>query len=125
VDAGIVGLPVGPPGQMDEKFATYAVSVPNVIMEIIADTGEVITKEGQRGQIVVTNFMRRLMPVIRYPMGDITEWVNYGERKFRFFGERSNRSPGWNGIVRPDESTHSGFKRSERGGAERFQVLVR
>ena len=89
VDAGIVGMPVNLPGQMDDKFATYTVNVPNVIMEIVSSAGEVITEEGNRGQIVVTNFMRRLMPIIRYPMGDLAEWVNYGERQFQFVGREA------------------------------------
>ncbi len=35
---------------------------------------------------MITNLERRLMPIIRYPMGDVAEWVDYNRRKFRLCG---------------------------------------
>ena len=46
----------------------YAVNTQDVIMELVTDDGEPITEEGVRGNKVITNLVRRLMPIIRYPM---------------------------------------------------------
>ncbi len=61
------------------------------ILEIIdPDTGLPIHKTGQRGKIILTNLTRRLMPIIRYPVGDMGEWIDsesvQNERKFRILG---------------------------------------
>lgn len=39
------------------------------------NAGDLITKEGVRGNVAIINLTRRLMPVIRYPMGDAAEWT--------------------------------------------------
>ena len=57
-----------------------------MIMELNTDTGNSITERGVKGNVVITNLTRRLMPIIRYPMGDIAEWVDYSSRKFRLCG---------------------------------------
>ncbi|MBK24369.1 MAG: AMP-dependent synthetase [Halobacteriovorax sp.] len=54
------------------------------IMEIINDSGEVITNEGEVGKLVYTNLARTLMPIIRYPVGDLAKWV--GNNKFLLLG---------------------------------------
>ena len=86
VDAGVIGLPDYPPGGIDQCTTSYTVNTSSVIMELISDTGEVITTEGVKGNVVVTNLKRRCMPVIRYPMGDIAEWVDYNSRSFHLRG---------------------------------------
>jgi phenylacetate-CoA ligase len=74
---------------LGEKYLAYTVNMLNVTGEIVSDAGRVIVEEGQRGQIVVTSFMRRLMPIIRYPMGDMAEWADYSRRKFRLVGREA------------------------------------
>ena len=86
VDGGLIGLPEDPPGSTDQNPTCYIVDTSTMIMELITDTGELITAEGVRGNIVITNLVRRLMPVIRYPMGDAAEWTDYSSRKFRLCG---------------------------------------
>ncbi len=54
------------------------------IMEIVDDSGEVITKPGETGKLIYTNLARTLMPIIRYPVGDLAKWV--GEDKFLLLG---------------------------------------
>ena len=85
-DGGYIGIPDSPPGGVDQGPPTYTVNTPTVIMELITDGGELITAEGIKGNIVITNLARRLMPVIRYPMGDVAEWTDYESRKFRLCG---------------------------------------
>ena len=85
-DGGLIGSPDAPPGGVDQNCEIYTVNGPNMIMELVTDTGDLITAEGVKGDIVITNLSRRLMPVIRYPMGDAAEWVDYSSRKFRLCG---------------------------------------
>ncbi len=86
VDAGLIGLPDVPPGGIDQDPTCYTVQTSSMIMELVTDTGDLITEEGVKGDVVITNLTRRLMPVIRYPMGDAAEWVDYDSRKFRLCG---------------------------------------
>ena len=60
-----------------------------MIVELVSDTEEIITIEGQQGRVVITNLSRRLMPVIRYPMGDVAQWVDYSARAFQLYGRDS------------------------------------
>ncbi len=62
-------------------------------MELIdPDTGEIITEEGRPGVIYITSLFKTLIPLIRYPAGDLgeyTEPAGVPDRKFRILG-RSN-----------------------------------
>lgn len=63
------------------------------IVELIdPETGEVITEENRPGAIYITSLFKTLIPLIRYPagdMGEFTEPANVPDRKFRILG-RSN-----------------------------------
>ncbi len=82
VDAGIVGAPV--PG--DDVRVHEAVPDRTVVEILDEATEEPITVAGVRGRVVVTNLFRRLMPIIRYPVGDLAEWVDHECRAFRLVG---------------------------------------
>ena len=62
-------------------------------MELIdPDTGEVITEMNRRGVIYITCLFKTLIPLIRYPAGDMGEYTEpegNADRKFRILG-RSN-----------------------------------
>lgn len=62
-------------------------------MELIdPDTGEVITEMNKRGVIYITCLFKTLIPLIRYPAGDMGEYTEpegTADRKFRILG-RSN-----------------------------------
>jgi len=64
-------------------------------LEIIdPDTGEVIREAGRPGQIYVTSLYKLLMPIIRYPAGDMGEYTEpecVPDRKFKLLG-RSEES---------------------------------
>ncbi len=54
----------------------HEVFLDSCIMELIdEDSGEVINETGRTGKLVYTNLTRKLMPIIRYPVGDRAEWV--------------------------------------------------
>jgi phenylacetate-CoA ligase len=71
VDAGILAAPVAeePDTRVHEVFS------PDKVVEL-----------GRPGRLVATDLVRRLMPVIRYPAGDIAEWVDFPRRRFRLLG---------------------------------------
>ena len=68
VDGGLIGFPDSLTTDNDDNATIYAVNTQDVIMELVTDDGEPITEEGVRGNKVITNLVRRLMPIIRYPM---------------------------------------------------------
>ncbi|MFG1959486.1 phenylacetate--CoA ligase family protein [Nonomuraea sp. NPDC049028] len=82
VDAGLVGGPVpGDDVRVHEAFAN------RTLVELIDDsTGEPITEPGVPGRVIVTNLFRTLMPIIRYPAGDLAEWTDADCRAFRLLG---------------------------------------
>lgn len=61
----------------------------NIIELVDPDTLEVITECGRAGKVLLTNLTRKLMPIIRYPAGDMAMWCeNEGapNRKFKLIG---------------------------------------
>jgi phenylacetate-CoA ligase len=82
VDAGLVAWPV--PG---DDVRVHEAVPDRIIVEILDEaTEEPITAPGVRGRVVVTNLFRTLMPIIRYPVGDLAEWVDEECRAFRLVG---------------------------------------
>lgn len=70
VDAGLIGI-----STPECLTGEHRIFEPETIVEIIDEvTGEAITEEGRTGMLVVTNLTRRLMPLIRYPVGDLAAW---------------------------------------------------
>ena len=83
VDAGILAGPVA--GEPDTRV--HEVFSPDKVVELLdAETGEPIEEPGRPGRLVATDLVRRLMPVIRYPAGDIAEWTDFPRRRFRLLG---------------------------------------
>ncbi|MDD4976387.1 MAG: hypothetical protein PHY93_18660 [Bacteriovorax sp.] len=57
----------------------------NIIEIVDPDTNEVITEQNRVGKVLLTNLTRKLMPIIRYPAGDLAMWVESAETPFRKF----------------------------------------
>jgi phenylacetate-CoA ligase len=83
VDAGILAGPV-----TDEPDArVHQVFTADKIVELLDPvTGSPIEEPGRPGRVVATDLARRLMPIIRYPVGDLAEWVDFPQRRFRLLG---------------------------------------
>lgn len=72
VDAGLLGYVT--PDCAPEVHHTFGETT---VIEIIdPETQEPIEETGQPGYAVLTNLTRRLMPIIRYPVGDMAEWID-------------------------------------------------
>lgn len=88
VDTGLIGASA-PDCQPGEHRAFE----PETIVEILdEDSGAPVIEQHRPGLLVVTNLTRRLMPIIRYPVGDLAEWTEAPGtpgRKFRLMGRSS------------------------------------
>lgn len=83
VDGGALGAPVA--DSTDSRL--HRAFRPSRILEIVdPETGAVVTAAGVAGRVVVTDLSRRLQPVIRYPVGDLAEWVDCDAGVFRLLG---------------------------------------
>jgi phenylacetate-CoA ligase len=72
VDAGLLGY-ADPSCGIDE----HRVFGDSSVIEIVdQDTNLVIQDKAKPGRVLITNLTRTLMPIIRYPAGDIAEWVD-------------------------------------------------
>jgi phenylacetate-coenzyme A ligase PaaK-like adenylate-forming protein len=85
VDAGFIGAT-----SRDCAFGEHRMLASHSLLEIIDEhTGEVIEECDRSGRLVVTNLTRRLMPLIRYPVGDLACWrepASTAMRKFALLG---------------------------------------
>jgi len=85
VDAGFLAY-----ADMECGFNEHRVMDEHTLVEIVdADTGQVILEEGRQGLIVATNLTRKVMPIIRYPIGDYGMWrepEQTANRKFVLLG---------------------------------------
>jgi phenylacetate-coenzyme A ligase PaaK-like adenylate-forming protein len=82
VDAALLGNPV-----LDDDRRLYRAPTNQMVLEIVDDhTGAPIEENGRSGRVVKTDLNRRLMPVLRYPVGDRAEWVDRDAGLFRILG---------------------------------------
>ncbi|MFC5474757.1 phenylacetate--CoA ligase family protein [Paraherbaspirillum soli] len=90
VDAGLVGA-----STPDCALGEHRVFDGDTLVEIVDDTsGQPIDAIGQNGILVVTNLQRRLMPLIRYPTGDLAAWCEPAGSPQRKFALRGRASQG-------------------------------
>jgi phenylacetate-CoA ligase len=90
VDVGPIGVPAQVPTSLDEAFdPTFRVCSPAVYIELLAEDGTVIKEPGVKGNVVATPLVRYLQPMIRYPVGDVAEWVDYAAKTFKHRGRTS------------------------------------
>ncbi len=86
VDAGLIGYADDSCGP-DEHRAFGEATVLEIVDE---DTLEPITTPNKAGKVLITNLIRSLMPIIRYPVGDRAIWTEEvsenKDRKYRIMG---------------------------------------
>lgn len=85
VDGGMIGY-----SSKDCANTEHRVFDDVSVIEIVdPDTNEVITEKNRVGKILLTNLTRKLMPIIRYPAGDLAMWLEdegTPNRKFKLQG---------------------------------------
>lgn len=85
VDAGFIGA-----SHRDCALGEHRIPESHGVLEILDEhTGEVIDECDRVGRLVMTNLTRRLMPLIRYPVGDRACWREPSgtpRRKFALMG---------------------------------------
>ncbi|QWF84667.1 phenylacetate--CoA ligase family protein [Amycolatopsis sp. CA-230715] len=83
VDGGILGAPVAD----DSDVRVFRAFQPSRVLEIV-DTVDAspIEEPGRPGRLLLTDLGRRLLPIIRYPVGDLAEWTDFPSRTFRLLG---------------------------------------
>ncbi|MFA6236537.1 MAG: AMP-binding protein [Bacteriovorax sp.] len=85
VDAGLLGYSDRTCHDGEHRVFDRA----NIIEIVDPDTDEVITEQNRVGKVLITNLTRKLMPIIRYPAGDLAMWTESSEtpyRKFKLMG---------------------------------------
>ncbi|VVM53119.1 AMP-binding protein [Pseudomonas fluorescens] len=89
VDAGFIGAT-----SRDCALGEHRMLASHSLLEIVDEhTGEVIEECDRRGRLLITNFTRRLMPLIRYPVGDLACWrepATAAMRKFALLGRSAS-----------------------------------
>jgi phenylacetate-CoA ligase len=87
VDAGLIGY-VDQTCRIDEHRAFGSATTLEIVDE---DTLEPIEEPARPGKVLLTNLIRSLMPIIRYPVGDRAMWVepqshSNPDRKYMLLG---------------------------------------
>ncbi len=90
--AGYASVEGGPIGYADAACtgSEHRVYDGGSVIEIHdEETGVVIDETGRPGRVIFTSLVRRLMPLIRYPTGDLAQWIELpgaANRKFSLLG---------------------------------------
>lgn len=98
----------------------------STVLELLDDEGRPIEEPGVAGELVITNVRRRLMPVIRYPVGDRGVWLDAPgtpSRRFRVLG-RSNNSARFGPISLYAEDVHDALAKVPGLDIVNFQLRV-
>lgn len=123
VDAGLLGYADASCGPDEHRaFSRYT------HIEILDEaSGEVIEEEGRVGRVIVTNLTRLLMPILRYPAGDLGCWIEPAgtpDRKFRLMGRSEEGARVGPATLYVEDVRQVLRSFHERLGASDFQMLV-
>ena len=122
VDAGLVGA-----STPDCGLGEHRVFDEQTRVEILDElSGEVIEACGQAGNLVVTNFTRTLMPIVRYPVGDRAIWCEPAgtpQRKFALQGRSAESRRVRVGVVSLFPEDIGEITRRVGGGLQ-WQLLI-
>lgn len=129
---GVAGVDYGELGwaSPEAEPGVHCVFDASTVMELVnEDSGAPIDAVGVSGKIVLTNLQRRLMPIIRYPVGDRAEWldpVGTPSRRFRLLGrtEEGARIGPMSLYVEDVRQVLSEFEREHAIGLKDFQLCI-
>ncbi|MDX9669268.1 MULTISPECIES: phenylacetate--CoA ligase family protein [unclassified Pseudomonas] len=122
VDAGPIGI-----SARDCALGEHRMLETHSVLEIIDEvTGEVIEECNRNGRLVLTNLTRRLMPVIRYPVGDLACWrepAGTPMRKFALAGRSMHSQRVRVGVLSLDTGDIADLVRAI-GNSDDWQLLI-
>ena len=123
VDGGLIGY-----SSVDCQNGEHRVFTGANIIEIVdPDTDEVITEKNKIGKILLTNLTRKLMPIIRYPAGDLAMWMEdeaTPNRKFKLQGRSEEAARLGTLSVYFDDSREMIMKALRSGSLFQFQMVL-
>ncbi len=75
---GIAGVDYGEMGWVDPlcEPGVHRTFDESTVLELLDEHGRPLVDAGAEGALHITNFLRKLMPVIRYPVGDRGRWID-------------------------------------------------
>ncbi|ROV95017.1 hypothetical protein VMCG_08354 [Cytospora schulzeri] len=90
-DGGLLGIPAELPGVREDSDIKpiYKANRPLIVLELLAEDGSAIKEAGIRGRVVITDLRKRLFPCVRYPAGDVAQWIDYDKGTFELLGRES------------------------------------
>ncbi|MFJ2280255.1 phenylacetate--CoA ligase family protein [Pseudomonas sp. NPDC087803] len=122
VDAGLIGI-----SARDCALGEHRMLQRHSVLEIIDEaSGEVIDACNRNGRLVLTNLTRRLMPVIRYPVGDLACWrepPGTPMRKFALMGRSMHSQRVRVGVLSLD-TADIGEQVLTFGASDDWQLLI-
>lgn len=122
VDGGILAGPVA--GEPDVRV--FRAFRPGRLLEVVdEDTGEPIEEPGRPGRLLVTDLSRRLLPILRYPVGDLAEWVDFGQGIFRLLGRAGEGARVGHVTLHLDQLRQVVESATRAHGFRGFQVVLR
>ncbi|RZQ61309.1 phenylacetate--CoA ligase family protein [Amycolatopsis suaedae] len=122
VDGGILGAPVA--GEPDVRV--FRAFTGSRVLEILDPvTGEPIEDAGRPGRLVLTDLGRRLLPILRYPVGDLAEWTDPGERVFRLLGRAEEGARVGHATLHLDQLRDAVDMATGAHHVDGFQVVLR
>jgi len=125
---GIAGVDYGELGWSEPgtEQGVHRMFDDSTVLELLDERGEPIDEPDVAGELVITNFKRRLMPVVRYPVGDRGIWVDTPgtpARRFRVLG-RSNNCARIGPVSLYAEDVHAVLRKVPYHGFINFQMVV-
>ena len=75
---GIAGVDYGEMGWVDDSCApgVHRAFDESTVLELLDEDNAPLDDAGAEGALAITNFRRRLMPIVRYPVGDRGRWID-------------------------------------------------
>ncbi|SDB18889.1 phenylacetate-CoA ligase [Desulfonatronum thiosulfatophilum] len=75
---GIAGVDYGEMGWVDASCepGVHRTFDDSTVLELLDEEGRSLDDAGAEGALYITNFQRKLMPIVRYPVGDRGRWAD-------------------------------------------------
>lgn len=83
---GLIAIPDKLPNDTDGAPTIFIVNIPTTVIELVTYDDQRIMEERLGGNVVIADWVGRLIPIVRHPMGDVARWTDYNSQKFWLYG---------------------------------------